>query len=86
MTFVQLSSGKGGWPMSVFLTPDLNPIFGATFIPADDQNGKPGLKTLLKRIAQLWETDSNKVKASGESMTLQMKTYLQVTQLTFVHP
>jgi uncharacterized protein YyaL (SSP411 family) len=78
MTFVQLSSGSGGWPLSVFLTPDLHPFFGATYFPAEDQHGKPGLKTLLIRTAQLWKNDPDKVKSSGESMTVQMRTYLQV--------
>ncbi|OAD00075.1 hypothetical protein MUCCIDRAFT_113528 [Mucor lusitanicus CBS 277.49] len=77
MTYVQLTSGQGGWPMSVFLTPDLNPFFGASYFPPEDQYGKPGFKTLLNRIAQLWETDPQKVKASGENMTQQLRSYIQ---------
>jgi uncharacterized protein YyaL (SSP411 family) len=76
MTYIQLTSGTGGWPMSVFLTPELNPFFGATYFPPEDQYGKPGFKTLLTRIANLWKTDPQKIKSSGESMTQQLKSYI----------
>ncbi len=42
MTFVQASTGGGGWPMSVFLTPDLKPFFGGTYFPPDNRYGRPG--------------------------------------------
>ncbi|CEP13031.1 hypothetical protein [Parasitella parasitica] len=77
MTYVQLTTGQGGWPMSVFLTPDLNPFFGASYFPAEDQYGKPGFKTLLERIAQLWASNPQKVKISGENMTQQLKSYIE---------
>lgn len=80
MTYIQLTSGNGGWPMSVFLTPELTPFFGATYFPPDDQYGKPGFKTLLTRIAQLWNTNSDKVRASGNNMMTQLKSYLQVNK------
>ncbi|GAA5798382.1 hypothetical protein HPULCUR_003784 [Helicostylum pulchrum] len=77
MTYIQLTSGTGGWPMSVFLTPELNPFFGASYFPPEDQHGRPGFKTLLARIHSLWKTDPQKIKASGESMTNQLKSYIQ---------
>ncbi|KAG2205831.1 hypothetical protein INT47_004014 [Mucor saturninus] len=77
MTYIQLTSGTGGWPMSVFLTPELNPFFGASYFPPEDQYGKPGFITLLTRISDLWRTDPQKIKASGESMTSQLKSYIQ---------
>ncbi|KAI8377645.1 spermatogenesis-associated protein 20 [Radiomyces spectabilis] len=77
MTFVQLSSGGGGWPMSVFLTPELYPFFGATYFPPNDQFGRPGFKTLLTRIAQVWNISPDKVRSSGESMISQIKTYVE---------
>lgn len=85
MTYIQLTSGNGGWPMSVFLTPDLTPFFGATYFPPDDHFGKPGFKTLLNRIAQLWRSNSDKVKASGDNMMQQLKSYLHVNhaQMTY---
>ncbi len=48
MAFVQATSGGGGWPMSVFLTPELNPFFGGTYFPPEDGYGRPGFKTLLR--------------------------------------
>ncbi|KAI9318381.1 Six-hairpin glycosidase-like protein [Dichotomocladium elegans] len=75
MTFVQLQSGGGGWPMSVFLTPDLHPFFGGTYFPPDDVFGRPGFKTLLSRIAQLWITNPDKLKESGQKTVNQLKAY-----------
>lgn len=75
MTFVQLTSGGGGWPMSVFLTSDLHPFFGATYFPPEDRYGRPGFKTLLTRIAQLWMASPEKIRESGEKMISQLKAY-----------
>jgi uncharacterized protein len=54
MTFVQATTGGGGWPMSVFLTPDLKPFFGGTYFPPDGHPGRPGFLQLLRQIAGLW--------------------------------
>jgi uncharacterized protein YyaL (SSP411 family) len=51
MSFVQAVTGGGGWPMSVFLTPDLEPITGGTYFPPNDAYGRPGFPTVLKIIA-----------------------------------
>jgi len=53
MTYVQASQGGGGWPMSVFLTPELKPIVGGTYFPPDDKYGRLGFKTVLKWVH--WE-------------------------------
>lgn len=79
MTFVQFTSGGGGWPMSVFLTPDLQPFFGGTYFPPDDRMGRPGFKTLLLRIAQLWASRADKLKASGQKTIMQLKKYAEVS-------
>src|SRR5215207_7149982 len=57
MTYVQATTGGGGWPMSVFLTPDLKPFFGGTYFPPDDRSGRPGFPTVLKRLGEAWKTD-----------------------------
>lgn len=49
---LQATSGGGGWPMSVWLTPDLRPFIGGTYFPPRDQRGRPGLKTVLMRIME----------------------------------
>ncbi|KAG9289252.1 hypothetical protein G9A89_007497 [Geosiphon pyriformis] len=75
MTFVQLTSGGGGWPMSVFLTPDLYPIFGGTYFPPKDQFGRIGFPSLLKRVAKMWKEDPEGLKKSGESLIQQLRLY-----------
>lgn len=54
MTFIQAISGRGGWPMSVFLTPDLKPIFGGTYFPSVERFGMPSFKTLLTNVSVAW--------------------------------
>src|SRR6185437_6197861 len=55
MAFLQGTTGSGGWPMTVFLTPDLKPFFAATYFPPEDREGATGLKTVLTRVDELWE-------------------------------
>ena len=50
MTYVQALTGGGGWPMSVWLTPHLQPIYGATYLPPVDRPGMPSFATVLRRI------------------------------------
>ncbi len=57
MTYVQAMNGSGGWPMNVWLTPDLKPFFGATYIPPEDKGGRMGLKRLSGEIARVWKED-----------------------------
>ena len=73
MTFVQASTGSGGWPMSVFLTPDLRPFFGGTYFPPDNRYGRPGLQTLLERIAEAWRNDRDRVVESGDKILEQLR-------------
>jgi uncharacterized protein YyaL (SSP411 family) len=56
MTFVQATSGHGGWPLNVFLAPDRRAFYGGTYFPPEDRHGRPGLLTVLLQISQLWET------------------------------
>ena len=57
MDAVQTLTGRGGWPMSVWLTPDLEPFFGGTYFPPEPRGGMPGFVPLLTRIAELWHED-----------------------------
>lgn len=50
MTYVQALYGGGGWPLSVFLSPDLKPLMGGTYFPPDDKYGRPGFKTVLRCV------------------------------------
>jgi len=65
MTFVQATTGSGGWPMSVFLTPDLKPFYGGTYFPPDSRYGRPSFLQLLQQISQLWETRRDELTASA---------------------
>ncbi|XP_033923375.1 spermatogenesis-associated protein 20 isoform X1 [Melopsittacus undulatus] len=59
MTFVQATSGGGGWPMSVWLTPDLKPFVGGTYFPPEDGVHRVGFRTVLLRIAEQWKEDKD---------------------------
>lgn len=67
MAFVQATTGSGGWPMSVFLTPDLKPLAGGTYFPPEDKFGRPGFKTVLKAIAEQWASKQKALQNSGSS-------------------
>ncbi len=70
MTFVQATTGSGGWPMSVWLTPDLRPFFGGTYYPPRSQWGRPGFVDVLTEINRAWREDrANVVKSAGEIVT-----------------
>jgi uncharacterized protein YyaL (SSP411 family) len=69
MTFVQATTGRGGWPMSVFLTPDLKPFLGGTYFPPEDRGGQPGFRTILLRISQAWEKDREQIQISANQVT-----------------
>ncbi|MCG8583729.1 MAG: thioredoxin domain-containing protein, partial [Pirellulales bacterium] len=55
MTAVQMMTGHGGWPMSVFLTPDQKPFFGGTYWPPEPRRGMPGFKQVLVGVADAWK-------------------------------
>ncbi len=68
MAFVQATTGGGGWPMSVWLTPDLKPFVGGTYFPPEDRYGQPGFTKVLQRIAEAWEKDDAKIIESGNQI------------------
>ena len=65
MTFVQATTGGGGWPMNVFLTPELKPFFGGTYFPPDARYGRPSFLQLLQQISQLWQERKIEIAASA---------------------
>jgi uncharacterized protein YyaL (SSP411 family) len=68
MSFVQATTGSGGWPMSVFLTPDLKPIVGGTYFPPRDLYGRPGFATVLRRVSDSWESQRDQLIEQGTRM------------------
>jgi len=68
MTFIQATTGHGGWPMSVWLTPELRPFTGGTYFPPTDIPGRPGFITVLRRIAEVWKTDRKQIEEKALSL------------------
>ena len=68
MAYVQATTGGGGWPMSVWLTPDLKPFVGGTYFPPENRYGRAGFPTLLERIAQSWHADREKILQSSREV------------------
>jgi uncharacterized protein YyaL (SSP411 family) len=68
MTFVQATTGGGGWPMSVWLTPDLKPFVGGTYFPPEDRYGQPGFTKVLERIAAAWKQGHEKISEQGTNI------------------
>jgi uncharacterized protein YyaL (SSP411 family) len=65
MAFVQATTGSGGWPMSVWLTPELQPFYGGTYYPPHSQGGRPGLGEVLTEIARAWREERTHILASA---------------------
>jgi uncharacterized protein YyaL (SSP411 family)/aryl-alcohol dehydrogenase-like predicted oxidoreductase len=62
-------SGHGGWPMTVFLTPDQRPFFAGTYYPPVEKYGRPGFTELLQRIAELWRTERDTLLRQASELT-----------------
>src|ERR1700742_2376457 len=73
MTFVQSTTGSGGWPMSVFLTPELKPFYGGTYFPPESKYGRPGFGDILQEIARVWKVERGKVIDSADALTLRLR-------------
>jgi uncharacterized protein len=72
MTFVQATTGAGGWPMSVFLTPDLKPFYGGTYFPPEPRYGRPSFIQLVERIAELWQTRRDELETNATQVHAQL--------------
>jgi hypothetical protein len=66
-------SGGGGWPMTVFLTPDQRPFFAGTYFPPADRYGRPGFPSLLERISDLWRADRQALTAQAAELTAHVR-------------
>jgi hypothetical protein len=65
MTAMQAMGFGGGWPLNVFLTPDLEPFFGGTYFPADSRMGRPGMLQMLPRVHEAWTQGRESLEATG---------------------
>jgi uncharacterized protein len=75
MAYVQAMTGHGGWPLSVWLTPELKPFFGGTYFPPQDREGRAGFPSLLQAIAHGWRDERDKLVAEGERVIGTLRDY-----------
>jgi uncharacterized protein YyaL (SSP411 family) len=75
MTYVQAATGQGGWPMSVWLTPDRKPFYGGTYFPPEDRRGRPGFGSILEALARAWAEERGKLLAEAERVTDALRQY-----------
>ena len=73
MTFVQATTGSGGWPMSVWLTPDLKPVVGGTYFPPESKFGRPGFPDICKQIGDAWKNDRQRLVDSGNDVVEKLR-------------
>ncbi len=72
MNYVQSTTGGGGWPMSVWLTPELKPFVGGTYFPPENRYGRAGFPLILERIAQAWKTERSKIEENSNGIMEQL--------------
>jgi len=70
---VAMNNGQGGWPMTVFLTPDQEPFFAGTYFPPEERWGRPGFGTVLKSIADSWEHHAADIRVQANNITGKLK-------------
>ncbi len=79
MAAVQALTGQGGWPMSVFLTPDGRPFYGGTYFPAVPRGELPAFRQVLAAVAHAWREQRTSVEASGDRLVAALSEGLQST-------
>ena len=73
MNAVQMMTGHGGWPMTMFLTPDLKPFYGGTYYPPADRQGMPGFPRVLLTIADSYENRRQDILSSADAITGELR-------------
>jgi uncharacterized protein YyaL (SSP411 family) len=73
MNAVQMMTGHGGWPMTVFLTPDGRPFYGGTYYPPVDRHGMPGFPRLLISIAEAWQTRRQEIEKNAGGLLQELQ-------------
>src|ERR1041385_3942544 len=68
MSAVQMLTGQGGWPMTMFLTPEGTPFYGGTYFPPTDHYGRPGFPRLLEAVATAWKTQRGEIEQQGKDI------------------
>ncbi|TSA33389.1 MAG: thioredoxin domain-containing protein [Verrucomicrobiaceae bacterium] len=73
MAFVQAATGGGGWPMSVWLTPEGHPFFGGTYFPPDERYGRMGFPQILQQIENLWRADRGRIESEAGRVLAELR-------------
>jgi uncharacterized protein YyaL (SSP411 family) len=68
MAACQMLTGSGGWPLSIFMTPDKKPFFAATYLPKRSRQGRAGLIDICQQVRTLWTTQNEKIQKSAVSI------------------
>src|SRR6185436_3847130 len=93
MTFVQSMAGQGGWPLNVFLTPDLKPFYGGTYWPPESKFGRPSFLQVMQQIQNAWQNKREQINGSSadfhqkllEATSRQIRNPLALTNAVLVH-
>jgi uncharacterized protein len=72
MKVCQLMTGSGGWPLTILMTPDKKPFFAGTYIPPDDRYKRMGMRKLIPRVNELWNTERSKLLDSAQDISSQL--------------
>jgi len=73
MNAVQMMTGHGGWPMTMFLTPDLKPFYGGTYYPPEDRRGMAGFPRVLTAIADSYKNRRDEISSTADAITAELK-------------
>ena len=73
MAYVQATTGQGGWPMSVWLTPAGEPVFGGTYFPPQDRHGRPGFVRVCHELGRLWRDDRARLEANAAQVMAHLR-------------
>src|SRR5437867_1014555 len=74
-----LNQGQGGWPMTVFLTPEQQPIFAGTYFPPSDRWGRPGFATVLQKVAEYWRKNPEELRQQASQLTERLSDSMRST-------
>jgi len=72
MTYCQVMTGSGGWPLTIFMTPDQKPFYSGSYFPKNSKYGRSGLVDLLLEIGRIWKSDSDKLVDAGNQLHMEI--------------
>jgi len=73
MEAVQAMTGRGGWPLNAFLTPEQVPFYAGTYFPPDERHGMPSWTAVLDAVAEAWENRADEIRATGDSLSERLR-------------